>query len=142
MSASAAKGPEGKYGNSREAVGWGLVAITPLNLLLAYLLNYLDPASSGPFTTQVIYSLSVSASFSLIGVVLVIEEIAFRVQEREKKKVKRQEGAVCPVCGAVMRPGQARCSICGSSPLRECPNCGTLMSISSKMCSRCGYSND
>ncbi len=128
-----------RYSHTREAVGWGLIVVTPLNLILLYLLNYASWPPNDLFTPQVIYALSVSFSLTLVGMVLVIEEIGLNVQEREKRQLKRPEGVVCPVCGAVMRPGQSKCSICGSSPLKECASCGTLMSISSEQCPRCGY---
>ncbi len=127
------------YGLVREAVGWGLIAITPINLLLLYLINYLNGTTTGFYTEQVIYYFAASSSLSVIGIAFVVEEYGKRIQERERRQMKRRIGILCSVCGAVMGQGETKCRICGSSPLKECASCGSLMSITAEQCPRCGY---
>ncbi len=127
-----------QYAAIREGVGFGLVLITPVNLLLLYAVNLLLGVDTGYFTTQVIYYLSASSSLSVVGVVFVIDEAASRSAERQKRQQKRTEGAMCTVCGAFMRPGETKCGICGSAPFKSCVNCGTLMTLSTQVCPKCG----
>lgn len=127
------------YDLLKEAIGWGLIIITPFNLFLMIVFDYLLGLRDGLFAIQMIYYLSVAAAFSVVGVMFVIEVRGSTFQERQRREIKRPEGIVCSVCGAVMRPGETKCTICGSSPLKECPRCGTLMSLNSQLCPKCGY---
>lgn len=128
------------YNLLKEAIGWGLISITPFNLFLMVVFDYLLDLKDGLFAIQMIYYLSVAAAFSVVGVMFVIEVRGSTSQERQRRQIKRPEGIVCSVCGAVLRPGETKCVICGSSPLKQCPSCGTLMSLSSEHCPKCGYS--
>lgn len=128
------------YNLLKEAVGWGLIAVTPFNLLVIAVLDYLPLPKEGLFAMQIVYYFSVAAAFSVVGIMFVIEEKGYASQERQRRQIKRPEGIVCSVCGAVMRPGETKCGICGSSPLKECPRCRTLMSLNSEHCPKCGYS--
>ena len=129
-----------RYNLLKEAIGWGMISITPFNLLLLTIFDYLLYLKEGLFSLQMIYYFSVAAAFSVVGIMFVIEVRGSSSQERQRRQIRRPEGIVCSVCGAVMRPGETKCGICGSSPLKECPSCGTLMSLSSERCPKCGYS--
>lgn len=128
-----------RYSLTKEAVGWGLISITPFNLFLLLVFDYFPELRDGLFEVQMMYYLSIAAAFSVVGVMFVIEERGSAFQERQRRQIKRPEGIRCSVCGAVMRPGETKCGICGSSPLKECPRCRTLMSLSSEHCPKCGY---
>lgn len=113
--------------------------MTPFNILVLYVVDYITGSHSGFLSPEVIYYFSASISFSVVGIVLVVEEIGSITQQIQRRGIRRPEGVVCSVCGAVVRAGESKCRICGSSPLKQCPQCGTLMSISAEQCPKCNY---
>ncbi|MEM3852558.1 MAG: zinc finger protein [Methanomassiliicoccales archaeon] len=117
----------------RRALGIGMLAVTPANLLIFFLLGISSPQYSSPFA----YFLAGSLAVSVAGVFLVIDYYA-SVSTVQPPAVQRPKPALCPVCGAIVFPDRVDCEVCGSLLFRKCPSCGLLNRGTSPVCSRCG----